>query len=260
MIVAQISDLHIAVAGYLAYERFDTASCVSRCIEHIRRLSPQPDVVLATGDLVDSGRGEEYRRLRKVLAPLDIPVFLIPGNHDDRAALCTEFRDHAYLPSGGGPTCYAVEDYPVRLLALDTLVPGEKGGALGDHQLDWFERQLAAAPQRPTLVFLHHPPFRTGIPRMDDIGLDGVSAGRLGQIVSRHGQIELVTAGHLHRGLQARWHGTTASVCPSAAFQFRLNLEPANLEPAPNEPPAFQLHCWNGNEIVTHTVAADSGG
>jgi 3',5'-cyclic AMP phosphodiesterase CpdA len=255
MLIAQISDLHIAMEGHLAYERFDTASCVSRCIECIGRLRPQPDVVLATGDLVDSGSSGEYKRLRDVLAPLAVPVFLIPGNHDDREALRTEFRDHAYLPSKGRPACYAVEQYPVRLLALDTLVPGEKGGALGDGQLDWFEEQLASAPRRPTLVFLHHPPFRTGIPRMDDIGLDAASAQRLGDIVSRHSQIELVTAGHLHRGLQTRWRGTTASVCPSAAFQFRLNMEPAKLEPAPNEPPAYQLHCWNGSELVTHTVS-----
>ena len=257
MIIAQISDLHIAMPGYLAYGRFDTALCVSRSIEHIQRLRPKPDVVIATGDLVDSGRDEEYRRLRDVLAPLGVRVFLIPGNHDDRGALCAEFRDHAYLPSRGGPTCYAVEDYPVRLLALDTLVPGEKGGALGDGQLDWFESQLAVAPLRPTLVFLHHPPFRTGIPRMDDIGLDAASVDRLGEIVSRHRQIELVTSGHLHRSLQARWRGTTASVCPSAAFQFRLTMEPDKLEPAPDEPPAFQLHCWNGSELVTHTVAVE---
>jgi len=257
MIIAQISDLHIAMPGYLAYKRFDTASCVSRCIEHIRRLRPKPDVVIATGDLVDSGRDEEYRRLREVLSPLDVPVFLIPGNHDDRGALCAEFQDHAYLPSGGGPACYAVEDYPVRLLALDTLIPGEKGGALHDGQLEWFEKQLEAAPRRPTLVLLHHPPFRTGIPRMDDIGLDAASAERLGKIVARHRQIEVVTAGHLHRRLQARWRGTTASVCPSAAFQFRLTMEPNNLEPAPDEPPAYQLHCWNGSELVTHTVAVD---
>ena len=258
MIIAQISDLHVAVPGQLAYERFDTTSCVSRCVEHIRRLSPRPDLVLATGDLVESGRAEEYKRLREVLTPLAVPVFLIPGNHDDRGALCAEFRDHVYLPSGG-PARYVVDDYPVRLLALDTLVPGEKCGALDDGQLGWLENQLAAAPQRATLVFLHHPPFRTGIPRMDSIGLDGASAERLGQIVSRNRQIELVTAGHLHRGLQARWRGTTASVCPSAAFQFRLSMEPAKLEPAPNEPPAFQLHCWNGKQLVTHTVAVDPG-
>jgi len=260
MIIAQISDLHIGTEGVLAYDLFDTASCVSRCVEHIGRLRPRPDVVLATGDLVDSGRDEEYKRLREVLAPLAAPVFLIPGNHDDRGALCAEFRDHAYLPSRGGPVCYAVEDYAVRLLALDTLVPGEKGGALDAGQLDWVEAQLAAAPQRPTLVFLHHPPFRTGFSRMDDIGLKAASAERLGEIVSRHRQVELVTCGHLHRGMQTRWRGTTASVCPSAAFQFRLRMEPAKLEPATDEPPAYQLHCWNGTELVTHTVAASPEG
>jgi 3',5'-cyclic-AMP phosphodiesterase len=260
MIIAQISDLHIGTEGSLAYDRIDAASCVSRCVAHIGQLRPQPEVILATGDLVASGRDEEYQRLREVLAPLAAPVFLIPGNHDDRSALYAEFRDHAYLPSRGGPVCYAVEEYAVRLLALDTLVPGEKGGALDAGQLDWVEAQLAAAPRRSTLVFLHHPPFRTGFSSMDDIGLNAASAERLGGIVSRHRQIELVTCGHLHRGIQARWRGTTASVCPSAAYQFCLRMEPAKLEPAIDEPPAYQLHCWNGTELVTHTVAASPVG
>lgn len=260
MIIAQISDLHIGTEGTLAYGRYDTALSLSRCVERIQRLKPRPAAVLATGDLVDAGSDEEYRRLRGLLAPLPMPVYFIPGNHDDRDALKTAFAEHTYLGPIGEPARYCVEQYPVRLIALDTTVRGETGGALDVAQISWLEIQLAAAPRQPTLIFMHHPPFRTGIAKMDEIGLDVTSAERLGAAVSRHTQVELITCGHVHRGIQVRWHGTTASVCPSTAFQYGLNLEGPGLKPSPDEPPAYQLHCWNGAQLVTHTVAVSPEG
>jgi len=101
MIVAQISDMHIQLPGQLAYRRVDTAWFLARAVEQLLRMTPRPDIVLATGDLVDGGRPEEYRHLRELLAPLAIPVYLIPGNHDERGALAREFGDHAYLPRDG---------------------------------------------------------------------------------------------------------------------------------------------------------------
>jgi 3',5'-cyclic-AMP phosphodiesterase len=255
MLIAQISDLHIGVRGSLAYGRFDTADALSHCVQRIRRLDPLPDVVLATGDLVESGGSEEYRRLRELLAPLAMPVHLIPGNHDNRTALCREFCDHSYLPPPGIRVYYAMDRHPLRLLALDTLVPGSDGGALDESQLDWLEAQLAAAPSRPTLIFMHHPPFRTGMNAMDEIALDAESSERLGAIVARHVQIECVVCGHVHRGIDARWHGTRVSVCPSTAYQSILDLATGEFEPNSDEPPAFQLHYWNGTELVSHTVA-----
>ena len=254
MIVAQISDLHVAAPGGLLYDRFDTGRCLARCVAHIRRLDPRPDLVLVTGDLVRDGEPAEYRHLRELLSPLTMPVYLVPGNHDERQALRSAFSDHAYLPREDSPMHYAVEGYPLRLLGLDTTVPGATGGALDDGQLAWLDAALAAAPRQPALVFLHHPPFRTGIPLFDRIGMDAASAERLGGIVARHPQIERITAGHVHRDIRVRWNGVVASVCPSAAFQYNLDLAGSGLKPT-DEPPAYQLHCWNGDELVTHTVA-----
>jgi 3',5'-cyclic-AMP phosphodiesterase len=259
MIVAQISDLHVGRPGDLAYRRFDTAQRLARCIEHLMGQRPVPDVVLATGDLVDAGNEEEYRRLQKLLAPLKMPVYLIPGNHDDRDALRSAFADHAYLGHIGEPVCYCVAEHPLRLIALDTTVPGETGGALDRRQIDWLAEQLDVAPRQPALIFMHHPPFKTGIATMDEIGLDATGAAHLGAVVWRHPQIALLTCGHVHRGIQVRWNGTIASVCPSTAYQYGLNLESHGLQPSSDEPPAYQLHCWNGVELVTHTVAVSVG-
>ena len=257
MIIAQISDLHDGRPGELEYGQFDAAQRLARCVEHLMRRRPVPDAVLASGDLVDAGSDEEYRQLRELLAPFSMPVYFIPGNHDDRDALRSAFSEHIYLGRIGEPTCYCVAGHPVRLIALDTTVAGETGGTLDRRQIDWLEGQLAAAPQQPALIFMHHPPFKTGIARMDEIGLDAASAAHLGAVVSRHAQIALLTCGHVHRAIQVRWYGTTASVCPSTAFQYGLNLDGPGLQPSPDEPPAYQLHCWNGMEIVTHTVAVD---
>ena len=150
---------------------------------------------------------------------------------------------------------YAVEDFDVRLIALDTLMPGADGGTLDSAQLDWLDATLSAAPGRPTLVLMHHPPFKTGIRCMDEIALEAASASRLGAIVERHRQVERIVCGHVHRGIQARWCGTVASVCPSTAFQYLFDLRENGFNASTREPPAYQAHYWNGTELVTHTIA-----
>ena len=192
MVIAQITDTHIKPEGVLAYGRLDTTPYLRRAVEHLMSLTPRPDVVLATGDLVDGGLPEEYRRLRELLAPLAMPVYLIPGNHDNRDALAAVFVDHAYLPRGGRFMQYVVEGHPVRLIALDTLDPGRTGGLLCAERLEWLAARLGEAPARPTLIFMHHPPFTTGIATMDAHGL--ANAAEFAEVVRRHPQIERIVA------------------------------------------------------------------
>src|SRR5438309_8597200 len=124
MIIAQITDMHIKPEGVLAYGRLDTAPYLRRAVAHLLALKPRPDVVLATGDLVDGGLPEEYRRLHDLLAPLSMPVYLIPGNHDNRDALAAAFTDHAYLPRGGRFMHYVVEGHPVGSSRSTRLIRG----------------------------------------------------------------------------------------------------------------------------------------
>src|SRR5207245_3949899 len=105
---------------------------------------------------------EEYALLRSLLEPLSMPVFVIPGNHDAREPMRDAFIADGYLPHEGF-LHYAIEEHALRIIGLDTLVPGEAGGALCEDRLRWIDRALAAAPGRPTLVLMHHPPFATGI-------------------------------------------------------------------------------------------------
>jgi 3',5'-cyclic AMP phosphodiesterase CpdA len=147
---------------------------------------------------------------------------------------------------------YAIDDYPVRVVALDTLIPGQGGGRLCDERLQWLDNTLAEKPDTPTLVVMHHPPFRTGLGHMDRLGLDGADA--LEAVIFRHPQVERLACGHLHRSIQARFGGSIASTCPSPAHQIALDLSVDGPDNYVLEPPGYQLHLWDGQRLVTHTA------
>lgn len=253
MLIAQISDLHVMRAGKLAHGDFDTYATLERCLRQLSKMRPEPDVLFATGDLADSGAMEEYGRIRDLFARLAMPVYLIPGNHDRRDTLRSVFGSCAWLPPGNGALHYAIDGYPVQLLALDTLVDGEEGGALDLAQVAWLDRTLAA-DHRPAVVFMHHPPVPTGIRRMDAISLEPASAARLAQVIERHPHVHRIVCGHVHRSVQSAWHGTLVSVCPSTAYQCVLDLAQGEFRPSRLEPPAYQLHYWNAGSLSTHTI------
>jgi 3',5'-cyclic AMP phosphodiesterase CpdA len=248
MILAQISDTHIKRKGKLLHHMINTAKYLRRTVERLNTLDPRPDAVIATGDLVDSGDPREYKRLRKLLGELDMPVYAVPGNHDEREAFREAFKDQPYLPKFG-PLQYAIDDLPVRLIALDTVSADNAWGELDDERLDWLSARLEEAPDRPTLVFMHHPPFKTGIRAMDMPfrGVDG-----LGAIVQRYPNIERIVCGHIHRPMQVRWHGTIACTAPSTAHQLVLELREKQPIGVTLQSPGYNLHVWSEGVMVTH--------
>ena len=243
MIVIQLSDPHTVAPGELLYGRIDTAEFLARSVAEINRLDPLPDVAVMTGDLVDHGNPAEYEHLRRLLAPLAMPIFVIPGNHDAREPLRVAFAGDGYL-SADGFLQFAIEDYPVRLVALDTLIPGEGGGLLCSARLAWLDHVLASAPARPVLLMMHHPPFLTGIERMDRAGLQNSEA--FAAVAARHPQVERILCGHLHRAIDRRFAGTVAGTAPSTAHQLRLNLTAEAPLRFMLEPPGYQLHVARG--------------
>lgn len=260
VLVAQISDFHVALPGSPTDRKHDTATLLARALAQLAALDPRPDLVLCTGDLVQDGSAAEYRRLAPLLAALPMPWYVIPGNHDDPAQLRAAFADRGYLPAQGR-LCYVVEAGPLRLIALDTHVPGEPGGCVGDEQLAWLDARLCEGGERPTLVFMHHPPFRTGIVAMDGMGLADGEA--LAAVISRHPQVERVLCGHLHRPIVRRFAGTIASTCPSTGAQVALDLRPDSRIRMVHEQPGYQLHHWLGGAeglgLVSHVARFTDG-
>ncbi len=253
MILCQISDLHIKAHGKKSYRIVDTAESLRRCVDQINQLRQRPDAVVLTGDLVDFGLPEEYAFLRQLLQPLKMPFYLLPGNHDERRALRAAFPDHAYLQQGGERIEYVIDDHPLRIVALDSVIPQASSGALTSASLLWLDQILQMQPDRPTVIVMHHPPFNTGIGHMDKIGLDNPQA--LADVVRRYPQVERILCGHLHRSIQVRFGGTIASTCPGVAHQVVLDLSPQAASQFVMEPPAFQLHLWDAESgLISHTA------
>jgi 3',5'-cyclic AMP phosphodiesterase CpdA len=254
MLLCQLSDPHIVPEGQLAYGRIDTPAMLERCVRKVLALPRMPDAVVVTGDLTDHAVQEEYGLLAELLAPLPMPVYLAAGNHDDRDVLQRTFAEHRHLRGDDGFVQYAVEDLEVRLLVLDTVVPGAPGGELCARRLDWLDRALARS-HRPTVIAQHHPPFATGLTYMDRMSLSNPADEAA--VLSRYGHVERVISGHFHRTIHARFAGTVASVCPSTAHQLLLDLVPDAEIRFTFEPSGFQLHLWNGHELVTHTQVVE---
>ena len=251
MLIAQISDTHVQLPGGLLDRNYNTAGNLARAVRHLNACTPQPDVVLLTGDAVDSGSPAEYGRLREILSALRAPLFVIPGNHDERDAMRRAFSDGGYLPEQGFLQ-YTVEDWPVRMIGLDTYIPGEHGGRLCESRLAWLALRLNEARDRPTVIFMHHPPFRTGLAVMDAMGFGGAQA--LASLVRSHPQVHQIVAGHIHRPIVTRFGGTVASVCPSTAQQAVLDLRPEPYLAVVMEAPAVTLLWWDSasGSLVHH--------
>ncbi|NYT61555.1 phosphodiesterase [Alcaligenaceae bacterium] len=250
MLLAQISDLHIQLAGAQS-ELIQAEAHLSRCVDTLNRLDPRPDLVLITGDLTESGKKEEYLILKPLLEKLDIPYLLIPGNHDSTAMLRASFPEHAYLQGDTPFIQYTIDTWPLRIVALDTSVPMHSHGELCAARLDWLANTLAQEPSRPTVVLMHHPPFNTGIKLMDDIGLlQGREA--FTEIIAPYRNIERILCGHLHRTIMCRVGNTVASTCPGTAHQITLNLGSPSALHFNFEPPGYQLHSLGAHGLVTH--------
>lgn len=251
MIVAQITDLHVGPEIATAQGPVDPCAALDRAVAHLNALDPRPDLVLATGDLTQQESAAEYALVKAGLAGLEMPVYVLPGNHDDRGRLRAAFAEAGYLPAEGEFLHYVIEDGALRIIALDSHDPGKVSGALCAARLAWLDSRLAEAPDRPTLIALHHPPFATGIPIFDRIGCrDGAA---LGKVVARHPQIERILCGHVHRPIDVRWCGTVVSVTPSTAYQYPLELR-EGIEFTPIvEPAACRICCWTpGAGLVSH--------
>jgi 3',5'-cyclic-AMP phosphodiesterase len=258
MLLAQISDLHIKEPGALAYRRVDTAARLARTVARLNALTPRPDAVIVTGDLVDRGHADEYRHLKALLAPLKIPCWLLIGNHDGREGLREVFPERAELHTGGEFVQYTADLGPLRVIALDSMSPGQSGGTLCEARLAWLEQQLNAARGRPVIVALHHPPFDCGIGHMDAIRLDDTAAHALEALVAQHPNVERVLCGHVHRPIFVRFGGTIASAVPAPAHQVTLDLSPEAPSTFTLEPPAFALHHYDAARgIVTHHCYVD---
>jgi len=243
-LLVQLSDPHIGAT----WADGDPVAGLRAAVESVRRLPDAPDAVLMSGDLADNAADAEYELVHELLGQLGAPAYVLPGNHDDRDALRRNFD----LPGAvGTPVQYAVELGPLRLVVLDSTRPGEDRGELDADRLSWLDAELKGAPDRVTLIALHHPPVSTGIAAWDELGLPATDRRALGAVLDRHPQVRRVVAGHMHRTMTAELAGRAVLVVPSTYIQTRLNFNPQEIETVA-EPPGFAVHALLDGELASH--------
>lgn len=257
MLVAQITDIHLGFEPDSPREfnrqRLDAT------LAALTALDPAPDLLLATGDLVDRGDVDSYRRLKEALSPLPFPVHYALGNHDVRKAFAQVFPERPFVD---GFLQYTVAAGPLRLVVIDTLVEGRHGGGLCETRAKWLCDRLDEDTDTPTLVVQHHPPVEVGIPWMNtDPAEPWVE--RLAACLRGRKNIVGLICGHIHRAITTRWEDTIVATCPSTAPQVALELQPIDPAVADGrplivaDPPAYALHWWNGRELITHYDTAE---
>lgn len=242
--VVQLTDPHIG-----APFSPDPVSALALVVAAVSRtLGGSPDAVIVSGDIASTPTDAEYEQARALLDPLEAPLHVLAGNHDDRKTL----RRYFDLPEpDGGCLSYVADLGPVRLVVLDTKRDGHAGGQLDGGRLTWLDRVLSQAPAVPTLLAMHHPPLLTGIPAMDLIGIPEAERGALAEIVAAHRQIQLIAAGHVHRAIIGELSGTPVLAIPSTDAQLALDFDADDLRFV-NEPPCFAIHVLLRGRLVSH--------
>lgn len=259
MMLVQISDTHIDEEGSLVHGHFDTSRGLAQAIEVINGMRPGPDLVLHTGDIASHGSVPRYEAFQRIASTLNAPMAIIPGNHDDRQALRTVFGDTPWLPGSGDFFHYVIEDLEVRIICCDSVIAGEIPGEMCPERLSWLEGRLGEAPERPTIVALHHPPFYSGMTGSSAKGLR--RGGReLDALLRRHPQVVRLLAGHVHRPITAAFGGTIAIAGPTTCYPFGLDTGPERILSVVHEPPGIGVHLWLpdaspvGPDLVSHVL------
>lgn len=251
MLIAQITDVHIGFdpgnPDEANQQRLDAV------LDVLISGPNRPDLLIATGDLTESGDADSYRRIAASFARCPFPVWPSIGNHDRRAGFHAQFSG---LADADGFVQYCVALSALRLVMIDTLEEGRHGGAFCSARAAWLDAELARAPDQPTYIIMHHPPVEAGIDWMNTDPRDAWVA-TFAAVLDRHPQVRGMLCGHLHRAITAHWRGRTVTICSSTAPQVALDLRPIDADRPDDRPmvvaedPGYALHYWNGRELVS---------
>jgi 3',5'-cyclic AMP phosphodiesterase CpdA len=233
--LAQLSDPHIRMGEG---ER-EAAQALAAAVAAVNAVEPAPDAVLVSGDLADHGDPREYARVKELLAPLAMPVYVLAGNHDDVAALEAVF----------GPAEYAVRAGPLRLIGLDSTLPDADSGRV---PVDRLAQRLEEDTETPTIVAMHHAPLLTGVAPMDALGVPDADRRALAALLARHPQVLRVVCGHVHRAIVGALGGVPVFACPGSHLQLELDFGAGAELAVTGEPPGFALHVLLDGALTTH--------
>jgi len=250
MIIAQISDSHIDPEHDNAQARL---SDLEACVADINALDPAPDVVIHTGDMAHNGDDEKYRLAMGILANLKHPLLICAGNRDERSLLMQRFGTGRRLMPDTPYIQYVVDDYPVRLVALDTLSEESNQGAYCQGRADNLRTFLTSDTSKPTAVFMHHPPFEVTESKYPHQYDPWEGAQRLSAALKDQHHVVRGFCGHAHRHAEGTVAGIPFSTVPSVARDLRLG----DFAPEISDVPVYHLHTFDAkNGFSTELRAA----
>jgi 3',5'-cyclic-AMP phosphodiesterase len=242
MIIAQISDTHLTLDTPDANQRISDFAIT---IADINALDPAPDVIVHTGDIVHNGRQDEYAQAVAMVAKARAPVYVLGGNRDNRSNLRAAFSASGYFAPDSSFIDYSIDDYPVRLIALDTLSSGSNKGDFCPERVRRLIELIDAETTKPIAVFTHHPPFEVSVgpDRLHFETTETVS--RLRQALQHSGRVVAVFSGHVHRAAEGYVGSIPATVMPCIATTLRKGEYPPHMKIRP----VYQVHrfdpVWN---------------
>jgi Icc protein len=226
-VIAQVSDTHLLRGGEPLGGVADTVQALAQVSAQLERLGGRIDAIVVTGDVADLGEPDAYRLARSALEPLaermGARLVWVMGNHDERAAFRTGLLDEA---ASDEPVHGIVEVDGLRIIALDSTVPGFHHGELDDAAIEWLDAALERPAVHGTVIALHHAPIATPIALMDVLELRGQD--RLAEVV-RGRDVRLILGGHLHYATNGSFAGIPVSVAGATAYTMDLSASPRAL-------------------------------
>ena len=255
MIIAQISDSHIAAGVKKTFDVAPMAENLLRCVSHINALKPTPDLVLVTGDITNDGTLAGAQRATIILGQLKAPYYIVPGNHDDREVLNFVFGNRACPKNADGFIQYEIDGYDLRLIGMDSISLMAPGGEICSKRLAWLEKRLSQSDERPVVIFMHHPPVKFAVPETDIDGFIGVN--EFWGLLEKHRRLERILCGHIHLPTFISWKNCVISTAPSIGMRLTIDLTLENPSRFILEEPSYHLHYWTPEKmLITHTMVA----
>lgn len=241
--IIQLTDTHIFADPEGELYGVNTRRSLQRVLDNINSSDMSADLVLVTGDIVHDEGEDAYRVVDEMLSPLGVPVWYIPGNHDDAAVL------HRCLPNSPQAGLCHTQINNWLVVLLDSSVAGRVEGQLSSQTLDMLRQVLDANTHQPVLIGVHHHAVKTGSDWMDRIGLQNGDA--LLALLRSYANVRLVLNGHIHQPLDEQHGHIRLLGTPSTCFQFRIKSTTAGID---TDPPAWRYLQLNDDGSFSTTL------
>ena len=217
-----LSDTHLLGGGSRLYNAVDAEAHLQQLLDELEISEGRPEALIFTGDLADRGEPDAYDRLRRMVEPvaarLGAQVIWVMGNHDNRGA----FREQLFAePASARPVDRVYDVNGLRVITLDSSVPGFHHGEITSAQLDWLAEELSVPAPHGTILAMHHPP----LPSVLDLAVVVELRDQAGLAEVLWGSdVRSIIAGHLHYSSSGTFAGIPVSVASATCYTQDLNV------------------------------------